>query len=89
MTILTNGSKDNSMASANDLSSQRFYHGTKANLKPEDLIKPGFNSNYGKSKKEAYVYLTATLNAAVWGAELAMKENLERLKRLGIEAIED
>lgn len=138
------------MEFTNELSSQRFYHGTKANLKTGDLIEPGFHSNYGKMKKASYVYLTATLDAAVWGAELAlgegpgriyiveptgpieddpnltdkkfpgnptksyrsrnplrvageipdwqghspgdlkaMKENLERLKQLGIEAIED
>jgi rifampin ADP-ribosylating transferase len=130
--------------------SPQFYHGTKANFKQGDLIKPGFHSNYGKRKKAAYVYLTATLDAAVWGAELslgegpgriyiveptgpieddpnltdkkfpgnptksyrtksplriigevkdwqghspevlkAMKDNLERLKQLGVEAIED
>ena len=117
---------------------------------PGDLIRPGYNSNYGKRKQAAYVYLTATLDAATWGAELAlgeapgriyiveptgpieddpnltdkkfpgnptksyrsrdpirvtgevmdwqghspeqlkaMQDNLERLKRLGIEAIED
>ncbi|WP_460940314.1 NAD(+)--rifampin ADP-ribosyltransferase [Spirosoma humi] len=138
------------MDSPHDLSAQRFYHGTKANLKQGDLIKPGFPSNYGKRKKASYIYLTATLDAAIWGAELAlgegpgriytveptgpieddpnltdkkypgnptksyrsrnplrvtgevvdwqghspeslnaMKENLERLKQLGIEAIED
>ena len=70
----TNSNKDNSMASSYDLSSQQFYHGTKAKLKTGDLIKPGFKSNYGKRKKAAYVYLTATLNAAVWGAELAIGE---------------
>jgi rifampin ADP-ribosylating transferase len=57
-----------------DLNSQRFYHGTKADLKPGDLIKPGYNSNYGKRKQAAYVYLTATLDAATWGAELALGE---------------
>jgi hypothetical protein len=128
----------------------QFYHGTKANLKAGDLIVPGFNSNYGQRKNAKYVYLTATLDAAIWGAELAvgdepgriylvepigpyeddpnltdkkfpgnptksyrtqeplrvvgelrdwqghtpeqlkaMKDNLERLKALGIEAIED
>lgn len=55
-----------------DLDSQRFYHGTKANLKEGDLIEPGFNSNYGQRKKASYVYLTATLGAAIWGAELAV-----------------
>lgn len=63
-----------SIKSANDLSSQRFYHGTKANLKQGDLIEPGFNSNYGKRKNASYVYLTATLDAAIWGAELALGE---------------
>lgn len=50
---------------------QRYYHGTRADLKPGDLIRPGFDSNYGSRKKAAYVYLTATLDAAIWGAELA------------------
>jgi len=75
----TNRSKDNSKTSPNDLISQQFYHGTKANLKPGDLIEPGFNSNYGKKKKAAYVYLTATLDAAVWGAELALGEGSGRI----------
>jgi len=48
-----------------------FYHGTKACLKAGDLLKAGFSSNYGEQKKANYVYLTATLDAAVWGAELA------------------
>lgn len=52
--------------------SETFYHGTKADLKPGDLIGPGFKSNYGKRKQAKFVYLTATLDAAVWGAELAL-----------------
>lgn len=60
-------------------SSQRFYHGTKADLKPGDLIEPGFNSNFGKRKKASYVYLTATLDAATWGAELAMGDGAGRI----------
>ena len=146
----TNRSEDKRVESTSDLSSQRFYHSTKADLKPGDLIEPGFNSNYGKTKRASYVYLTGTLDAAIWGSELplgegpgriyvveptglieddpnltdkkypgnptksyrsrnplrvtgevtdwqghssehikAMKERLEQLKRLGIEAIED
>jgi hypothetical protein len=61
-------------ASTSDQGAPVFYHGTKAQLKPGDLIEPGFNSNYGKQKKAAYVYLTATLDAATWGAELALGE---------------
>src|SRR5262245_58117351 len=67
------------MAAIDDLSSQRFYHGTKSDLKPGDLIEPGCNSSYGKRKKAAYVYLTATLDAATWGAELALGEGPGRI----------
>lgn len=67
------------MAAIDDLNSQRFYHGTKADLNPGDLIEPGYNSNYGKRKKAAYVYLTATLVAAAWGAELALGEEPGRI----------
>jgi rifampin ADP-ribosylating transferase len=60
------------MAPASDVTALRLYHGTKADLKPGDLIEPGYNSNYGSMKKANYVYLTATLDAATWGAELAL-----------------
>jgi hypothetical protein len=58
---------------------ETFYHGTKANLRSGDLIEPGFNSNYGSQKKALYVYFTATLDAAIWGAELALGEGPERI----------
>ncbi|MBW4481106.1 MAG: NAD(+)--rifampin ADP-ribosyltransferase [Tildeniella torsiva UHER 1998/13D] len=67
------------MAAIDDLNSQQFYHGTRADLKPGDLIVPGYSSNYGKRKKAAYVYLTATLDAAIWGAELALGEGPGRI----------
>ena len=66
------------MESIDDPSSPRLYHGTKADLKPGDLIEPGYNSNYSK-RKAAYVYLSATLNAATWGAELALGEGPGRI----------
>jgi rifampin ADP-ribosylating transferase len=75
----TNKNKDNSKSSIDDLTSPQFYHGTKANFKTGDLIEPGFNSNYGKRKKATYVYLSATLNAAIWGAELAVGEGPGRI----------
>jgi hypothetical protein len=59
------------MTEADDLSSPQFYHGTRADLKPGDLIEPGYSSNFGKRNKSAYVYLTSSLDTAVWGAELA------------------
>lgn len=67
------------MAVINDVDSQVFYHGTKADLKPGDLIAPGYSSNYGSGKKAGFVYLTATLNAATWGAELAAGEGRGRI----------
>lgn len=70
---------DNSTESAGSLHSQQFYHGTKASLKPGDLIEPGYPSNYGSRKKANYVYLTATLDAATWGAELASGEGPGRI----------
>lgn len=56
-----------------------YYHGTKADLKPGDLIQPGFHSNYGKKNKAKFIYLTATLDAAIWGAELAAGDGRERI----------
>jgi hypothetical protein len=52
--------------------SQTYYHGTKADLKVGDLIEAGYASNYGQRKQAAFIYLTATLDAAIWGAELAV-----------------
>jgi hypothetical protein len=67
------------MTAVNAPSAQPFYHGTKADLKPGDLIRPGYASNYGKRAKAAYVYLSATLDAATWGAELALGEGQGRI----------
>lgn len=67
------------MAVVDDANAQRFLHGTKAALEPGDLLAPGYESNYGERKKAAYVYLTATLDAAVWGAELALGEGGGRI----------
>ncbi len=67
------------VSAADDPSSQRLYHGTRADLKPGDLIEPGYVSNYGKRKKATYVYLSATLDAATWGAELALGEGPGRI----------
>jgi hypothetical protein len=60
-------------------STTTFYHGTKADLSKGDLIEPGYNSNYGSMKKASYVYFAATLDAATWGAELALGEGKGRI----------
>jgi DNA/RNA tunnel of bacterial DNA dependent RNA polymerase. len=56
-----------------------FYHGTKADLRPGDLLEPGYSSNYGERKKANFVYFSATMDAAVWGAELAVGEEPGRI----------
>jgi rifampin ADP-ribosylating transferase len=58
---------------------QTYFHGTKAELKLGDLIEAGFNSNYGQRKNAKYIFLTATLDAAIWGAELAFGDGRERI----------
>lgn len=56
-----------------------FYHGTKADLQVGDLISTQYKSNYGDENKANYVYFTATLDAAIWGAELAVGQGRERI----------
>ncbi|GHB64686.1 NAD(+)--rifampin ADP-ribosyltransferase [Persicitalea jodogahamensis] len=58
---------------------QTYFHGTKADLKVGDSIQPGFNSNFGQRKNAKYIFLTATLDAAIWGAELSLGEGRERI----------
>ena len=43
------------------------------------MIEPGRSSNYGERKSAAFVYLTGTLDAATWGAELAIGEGPGRI----------
>lgn len=49
-----------------------FFHGTKADLTIGDRLEPGNDSNFGAGNMANFVYLTATMDAAVWGAELAL-----------------
>ena len=58
---------------------QTYFHGTKANFAIGELIAVGFHSNYGKKNKAKYIYLSATLDAAIWGADLAVGEGRERI----------
>ena len=58
---------------------QTYFHGTRADLKVGDMIEVGFNSNFGQKKNAKYIFLTATLDAAIWGAELASGEGRERI----------
>ena len=59
---------------------KRFYHGTKVDLNTGDLIKPGHAPNFGNlDRKTTYIYFTGTLDAATWGAELALGEGRGRI----------
>lgn len=68
------------MAATDDLRSQRFYHGTRADLKPGDLIEAGHPRDVGERERmTTYAYLTPNLDAAIWGAELAAGEGPGRV----------
>jgi len=54
-------------------------HGTKADLAVGELLVPGRESNFEAGRVMNYVYFTATLDAAVWGAELAAGEGRGRI----------
>ena len=56
-----------------------YFHGTKANLEVGMLIAPGFSSNFGSRRLSNHVYFSTTLDAATWGAELAIGEGPERI----------
>jgi rifampin ADP-ribosylating transferase len=56
-----------------------YLHGTKADLAVGDLLVPGRESNFEKGRVMNYVYFTATLDAATWGAELAVGEGRGRI----------
>jgi hypothetical protein len=56
-----------------------YYHGTRAQLAVGDLIGPGYVSNFGDRAPRRWVYMSATLEAAIWGAELARSDGAERI----------
>ncbi|MGH3636567.1 MAG: NAD(+)--rifampin ADP-ribosyltransferase, partial [Mycobacterium sp.] len=56
-----------------------YLHGTKADLAVGDLLTPGRESNFERGRVMNYVYFTATLDAATWGAELAAGDGRGRI----------
>lgn len=56
-----------------------YLHGTKAELAAGELLVPGRESNFEGGRVMNHVYFTATLDAAVWGAELAAGEGRGRI----------
>ncbi len=67
------------MYAAEQSPTARFYHGTKADLKIGDRMVPGYKSNFGAGKPASWIYFAATLEAAIWGAELAQGDGRERI----------
>lgn len=56
-----------------------YLHGTKAHLAVGEEVVPGRKSNFEEGRVMNYVYFTATLDAATWGAELASGEGRGRI----------
>ena len=56
-----------------------LFHGTKADLAVGDRLVPGRRSNFGGGRTANHVYVTATLDAATWGAELAAGQGRGRI----------
>lgn len=56
-----------------------FYHGTKASVRPGDQLIPGYGSNFEDGRVSNNIYFSGTLDAAVWGAELAQGEGAGRI----------
>jgi len=56
-----------------------YLHGTKAELAVGDLLALGRESNFETGRVMNYVYFSSTLDAAVWGAELASGEGRGRI----------
>jgi hypothetical protein len=55
-----------------------FYHGTRAELQPGDMIEPGKPPDV-RERESSYVYLTPDLDAAIWEAEVAEGEGPGRV----------
>jgi len=56
-----------------------YLHGTKADLAIGELLLPGRESNFERGRVMNYIYFTATLDAATWGAELAAGDGRGRI----------
>lgn len=67
------------MSATASMFSQQYFHGTRADLEPGDLIVVGYQSNFTEAKPLSWVYFAGTLDAAIWGAELAVGSGRERI----------
>jgi len=67
------------MTAAATVFAQSYFHGTRANLRPGETIVVGRSSNFAKDRSLSWVYFSATLDAAIWGAELAAGDEPQRI----------
>ncbi len=59
-----------------------FFHGTRADLRPGDLLTPGWRSNYGSGRIANHIYLTASREGAPLAATLARGDGPGRVYRV-------
>lgn len=59
-----------------------FFHGTKADLRPGDLLTPGWESNYDRGRVARHIYLTASQEGAPLAAVLARGDGPGRVYRV-------
>lgn len=59
-----------------------FFHGTRADLRPGDLLTPGWRTNYGSGRQSKNIYLTAGREGAPLAAELARGDGPHRVYRV-------
>lgn len=59
-----------------------FFHGTRADLHPGDLLTPGWGTNYGSGKRSRHVYLTASEHGAPLAAAIAQGDGPPRVYRV-------
>ncbi|GAB3818177.1 hypothetical protein GCM10028820_19990 [Tessaracoccus terricola] len=59
-----------------------FFHGTKADVAPGELLTPGWDTNYGSGKKSRHIYLTATRAGAPLAAVMASGEGRPRVYKV-------
>ncbi|MFM6849117.1 MAG: NAD(+)--rifampin ADP-ribosyltransferase, partial [Terrabacter sp.] len=59
-----------------------FFHGTRADVRPGDLLTPGWRSNYGSGRRARHIYVTASREGAPLAAELARGDGPPRVYRV-------
>ena len=59
-----------------------FFHGTRADLRPGDLLTPGWRSNYGSQRVANHISLTASREGAPLAAELSRGPGPGRVYRV-------